>query len=146
LKSARPARSASALDWLRGDPSFAHLSEQARTLDALTEVVRSSLPGLPVTVIAYDNGRLVVGAAHAAVAARIRQVEPSLIAALTRAGWAVSAIRFKPQWQAPAKTAARPNKPVPDAAALAHVSALSDRVAHTGLRDALKRLAARHGG
>lgn len=146
MKSSRPARSAPALEWLRADPSFAHLGEQTRTLAALQDDVRRSLPGLPLTVVAFQGGRLVVGAAHAAVAAKIRQMEPSLIAALTRAGWVVESVRFKPQWQAPEAGRRRPPKQAPGQSAIASVKALSEQVAHTGLRDALQRLAARHGG
>lgn len=146
MKPHRPPRAAAAHEWLRADPSFAHLGEQTRTLAALQDAVRRCLPGMPLTVVAFQGGRLVVGAAHAAVAAKMRQVEPSLIAALTRSGWVVESVRFKSQWQAPETGPARALKPAPGASAIACVTALSEQVQHTQLRDALRRLAQRHGG
>lgn len=99
---------------------------------------------MPLTVIAFQGGRLVVGAAHAAVAAKMRQVEPSLIAALTRDGWVVESVRFKSHWQAAENGRTRAIKPAPGASAIACVAALSEQVQHTQLRDALRRLAERH--
>jgi len=146
LKSARPFRPVSALDWLHSDPSFASVGEQARALESLTALVRGVLAGQPVSVIAYDRDRVVIGAAHAAWAARIRQVEPSLLATLRGAGWAVNSIRFKPLWQAQETPRPRRVKPAPGEQAMAEVSALVPRIDHPGLREALQRFAARHRG
>lgn len=146
MKSARPFRPVSALDWLHTDPSFASVGEQARALETLTALVRSVLPGQPVSVIAYDRDRVVIGAAHAAWAARIRQVEPSLITALRAAGWTVNSIRFKPLWQAQETASPRRIKSAPGEQAMAEVSALVQRIEHPGLREALARFAARHRG
>jgi hypothetical protein len=142
----KPPRSRNALSWLAAEPAFARLGEQATRLAALEADVRRALPGLALTVVAFEHKQLVVGASHAAMAAKVRQVEPTLIAALGRKGWAVDKVRFKPLFRAPAVSPARRDKPPPGAEALAHITDLSQRIDHPGLKDALARLAARHSG
>jgi hypothetical protein len=97
-------------------------------------------------VVSFERSQLVVGAAHAAVAAKVRQIEPSLLAALQKRGWQVDAIRFKPHWRPPEAPRARPVKEAPGDDAVAQVSALARQIRHTGLSQALSRLARRHGG
>ena len=103
----KPPRSRNALSWLTAEPSFARLGEQAARLAALEADVRRALPGLALTVVAFEHKQLVVGANHAAMAAKVRQVEPTLIAALGRKGWAVDKVRFKPLFRAPVANAPR---------------------------------------
>jgi hypothetical protein len=142
----KPPRSRNALSWLTAEPTFARLGEQATRLAALEADVRRALPGLALTVVAFEHKQLVVGANHAAMAAKVRQVEPTLIAALGRKGWAVDKVRFKPLFRAPVASPARRDKPPPGAEALTQISDLSQRIDHPGLKDALARLAARHSG
>ena len=97
----KPPRSRNALSWLTAEPGFARLGEQASRLAALEADVRRALPGLALTVVAFEHRQLVVGANHAAMAAKVRQIEPTLIAALGRKGWAVEKVRFKPLFRAP---------------------------------------------
>jgi hypothetical protein len=140
----KPPRSRNALSWLTAEPSFARLGEQAARLAALEADVRRALPGLALTVVAFEHKQLVVGANHAAMAAKVRQVEPTLIAALGRKGWAVDKVRFKPLFRAPVANAPRRDTLPPGADAVAHIADLSQQVEHPGLKDALARLAARH--
>lgn len=135
-----------AIAWLRNEPAFAALGEQAARMAALERDLRSALPGITLTVVSFERSQLVVGAQHAAVAAKVRQIEPSLIASLQKRGWQVDAIRFKPHWRPPAVPSARPVKEAPDAQAVAKVAELAGQVRHTGLSEALSRLARRHGG
>jgi hypothetical protein len=135
-----------AIAWLRTEPAFAALGEQAARMAALERDLRSALPGIALTVVSFERSQLVVGAAHAAVAAKVRQIEPSLIAALRQRGWQVDAIRFKPHWRPPAAAIVRPVKAAPGESAVAQVAALARQIRHTGLSEALSRLARRHGG
>ena len=139
------ARSRHAIDWLQAEPGFARLGEQAARLAALQADLRECVPGLALTAIALERDVLVVGAAHAAVAARIRQTGPSVVAALARRGWRIASIRFKPQWRPPPAPPARSEKRPPGPEALAGLAALSERVDDPRLRAALRRFAARHG-
>ena len=142
----KPPRSRNVLSWLSAEPAFARLGEQATRLAALEADVRRALPGLALTVVAFEHKQLVVGASHASMAAKVRQVEPTLIAALGRQGWAVEKVRFKPLFREPAASIPRRDKPPPGAQALAQITDLSERIDHPGLKDALARLAARHSG
>ena len=141
----KPApRSRPVIDWLQAEPGFARLGEQAARLAALQADLRECVPGLALTAIALERDVLVVGAAHAAVAARIRQTGPSVLAALGRRGWRIASIRFKPQWQPSQAPAARTAKAAPGPDAVACVDALSERVEDPRLKAALRRFAARH--
>jgi len=142
----KPPRSRNVLSWLTAEPAFARLGEQATRLAALEADVRRALPGLALTVVAFEHKQLVVGASHASMAAKVRQLEPTLIAALGRQGWTVEKVRFKPLLRAPAAATARRDKTAPGADAVTHISDLSQRIEHPGLKDALARLAARHSG
>ena len=139
-----PPKSRHAIDWLEAAPGFARLGEQASRLAALQADLAACVPELGLTVVALERDTLVVGAAHAAVAAKVRQRGPSVLAALGRRGWRIGAIRFKPQWRPAPQRAPRPVRAGPDAAAVAGIAALSERVDDPRLKAALRRLAARH--
>ncbi|HYF57883.1 MAG TPA: DciA family protein [Burkholderiaceae bacterium] len=141
----KPSASRPALAWLRTEPVFARLGEQASRIAAVQADLLETMPGLAVTVIAFEQDTLVVGARHAAVAARVRQLEPTLLAALRRRGWKLDRIRFKPQWQAPPAAPVRRVKDSPGADAVARLEELSEQVGEGRLRAALRRMAARHG-
>lgn len=138
-------RSAQALNWLRSEPAFAQLREQAARLAAVQKTLHEAMPGLGLTVIALEGDTLVVGARHAAAAARVRQVGPSLLASLARAGWRIERIRFRTRWQPPPAGPPRSTKTAPGPRAVAAIAALSDQVEAPRLRAALARMAARHG-
>ena len=75
----KPSRkSKPAIAWLRTEPGFARLGEQASRLAALQVDLQRCMPGLGLDVIALERDTLVVGAAHAAVAAKVPQVTPTL--------------------------------------------------------------------
>jgi hypothetical protein len=139
-------RSRNAVAWLRTEPGFARLGEQAARLADLQADLARCVPGLALTVVALERDTLVVGAAHAAVAAKIRQSTPTVLAALARQGWKIERIRFKPQWRPGPARPPRRQKDAPGAAAVASIAALAERVEDPKLKEALRRLAARHGG
>ncbi len=134
----RPASSKHAI------PAFARMGEHAQRLVTLQKVLREILPTLPITVVACEHDVLVVGAAHAAVAAKIRQIEPSLIEALRQRGWPLRQIRFKPQIPARNLTPTREYRPGPTSQAVAALDALAHEVSEPKLQEALRRLSARH--
>jgi len=140
----KPTAARHAVRWLEREPGFARLGEQAARLVELQAELTRQAPTLALTVIALERDQLVVGAPHAAVAARLRQMEPSLVAALARRGWRIERIRFKPQWRPVPGPPPRAAKSAPGAAAIAEIRALSERVDDPRLRAALRRLAARH--
>lgn len=137
-------RSRHAMAWLRSEPVLAALGEQASRLAALQADLDRCAPGLGLTVVALERDALVVGAAHAAVAAKVRQIGPTLVAGLARAGWRIATVRFKPQWRPPVAPPARRPKQPPGADAVADIAALSERIEDPKLKAALRRLAARH--
>jgi hypothetical protein len=138
-------RSRHAVDWLQSEPGFARLGEQAARLVAIEADLRECVPGLALTAVALERDVLVVGAAHAAVAAKVRQMAPTVVAALGRRGWRVASIRFKPQWRPAPSAPPRAAKDAPGPAAVAGIAALSERVEDPRLAAALRRFAARHG-
>jgi len=144
MHSMKPQKSKQAISWLRTEPGFARLGEQAARLAALQEDLKQSMPTLALNVIALEKDTLVVGAAHAAVAAKVRQLEPTLVAALARRGWRIDRIRFKPQWRPLEAAPVRTVKNGPGPEATAGIEALSVLVEDPRLKAALHRLATRH--
>lgn len=137
-------RSRHAVAWLETEPGFARLGEHAARLAALQVDLHACAPGMALAVIALERDVLVVGAAHAAVAAKVRQTTPTIVAALARRGWRIASIRFKPQWRPAVSAPVRAVKSVPDARAVEGIDALAERVDHARLKAALRRLAGRH--
>ena len=137
-------RTRNASSWLRHEPVFAALGEQAARLTALQADLEQAMPGLGLVVVALERDTLVVGAAHAAVAAKVRQIGPTVLAGLARRVWKIEKIRFKPQWRPVAVVTPRRPKEAPSAQAIAAIDALSDRIEDPRLRAALRRLASRH--
>jgi hypothetical protein len=102
----RPASSrigAGQIDKRRRDPmpamSFLQGSDLWSTwqrLSALEKDLRQIQPRLALTPLKLANQVLVVTAGSPAIAARLRQFEPSLIEGLRARGWLVGRIRFRP--------------------------------------------------
>jgi hypothetical protein len=133
------------MDWLSRDPTLSTLADQARRLMALQQEVDAGLAPLRVRVISLDQGRLLVGAAHAAVAARLRQREPSLVRHLLARGWPVNTVQFRPpRAESVAPTPTRPPKPAPLPAAIAACRDIAAGTRHPELARALTRFARRH--
>lgn len=144
-KAARPSKSRHALAWLDAEPGFAQLQERVRRLASLQQDLRDCVPNVALNAVSLDKGVLVVGAAQASAAAKIRQFGPSILGELNRRGWKVEQIRFKPLI-ARSRGAARQPKDRVGVEAVASVAALAESVGDPRLRDALRRLARRHGG
>lgn len=83
-------------------------------LSALERDLRRIQPSLAITPLKLAGQVLVVTAGSPAVAARLRQFEPSLIEGLRARGWLVGRIRFRPiaVHDAPRPPPARIKEPV----------------------------------
>ncbi|HPU54030.1 MAG TPA: hypothetical protein PK359_20910 [Burkholderiaceae bacterium] len=129
-------------DWLGNDPNCRQLALQAERLVALQAVLAavSPLPGL-IPLELDDEGCLKVATPGAAAAAKLRQLEPSLIAELVSRGWKVKRIRFRPQPASgsPPAPIPVPRAPIPPSA-LSELDALAQRTPAGGLKQALANL------
>lgn len=135
------------LAWLGDDPQCRQLALQAERMVALQSALAavSALPGL-IPLALDEDGTLKVVTTSAAAAAKLRQLEPSLVAQLVAQGWVVRRIRFRPQplSETPAPPPAEPRAPIP-AGALAQFDALARDTPAGPLKQALARLLARRG-
>ena len=146
IRLAQPAHAAKprpALDYIRSSSLF----EMAERMMALEKDLKQVQPSLRLKPIKLDRQVLIVTAPSAAVGARLRQFEPSLLAGLRARGWLVNRLRFRAQMAendlgARAQAAARAAKPRVKAAiganSLAALEKLYDEtVAREGERSAL---------
>ncbi|WP_248320540.1 MULTISPECIES: DUF721 domain-containing protein [unclassified Caballeronia] len=91
------------------------------------------------------DGVLALFAAHNALAARLRHIEPRLLSDLQQRGWAVDSlkIRVRPQSM---KEAPPPKQARMSAAGASALHDLAETLAPSPLQEALARMAARHQG
>ena len=82
-----------ALSYLADSP----LLEAAQRLIALEDDLNRIQPSLGLKPVRLDKQVLLVTAASAAAAARLRQFEPRLLAGLRARGWLVNRLRFRAQ-------------------------------------------------
>ena len=134
--------------WLGDDAGARALAQRVKRLVALQAALAevSPLPGL-VALEIDATGVLRVAAPSAAAAAKLRQVEPTLVSALRRRGWAIDRVRVRPR---PLEGAARPAAGIPRGPippqALAGFGALADEVSDGPLKEALRKLLRHAGG
>jgi len=144
-RSTSPAPARPAQSWLENDASFRDLTRQIDGLLALQKALQKAVPKAPVTVAGLADGTLTVVVPGAAWATRLRQIEPTLVAALAREGLRVERLKIRPRREAAAPPRhAAPKPPVP-ADALAALDALSREVGPSPLQQALAGLLSRHG-
>lgn len=134
------------IDSLHGDPVFRELASRLASMVELQAMVSAAYPHAPLTVLSLsDDGTLALAARNAAEAARLRQIEPSLVDSLRRRGAAVSRLRVRTRRTA-AESARLPpptlRSPIPDSA-LAEFAKLGDTSASDGLKRALETLVRR---
>ena len=94
----------------------------------------------------YRTGTLFVSADNAAVAAKLKQLAPTLLASLRKTEPQITGIRIEVQVKGAARE--RPRKSQKTAltpGAIEHFEALSKRVPDGGLKAAIARLVRRHG-
>jgi hypothetical protein len=145
-RSASPAPGRGVQSWLERDPSFRELARQVDGLLAMQRALQKACPNAPVTVSSLAAGTLAVTVPGAAWATRLRQTEPSIVAALRRAGLPVDRLKIRPR-RGPAAAARRtaPKAPVP-AHALDALAALQRELPASPLQQALAGLLSRHAG
>jgi hypothetical protein len=90
------------------------------------------------------DGVLALFAGHNALAARLRHIEPRLLADLQQRGWAVDSlkIRVRPQSM---KEPVRPKQARMSAAGASALHELAETLAPSPLQEALAKMAERHG-
>ena len=124
-----------ALSFLQGSD----LWSTYQRLSALEKDLQQIQPRLALKPLKLANQILVVTAGSSAVAARLRQFEPSLIEGLRARGWLVGRIRFRPiaVHDLPPAPAPRAKEPV-SAAVLDELQTLEDDEMNPELRAALR--------
>jgi hypothetical protein len=133
-----PARAAA--DWLGEDQAFARLHHDAQRLSAIHAALSRATGGLDIRPVRLDEGTLCVTVTGPAMAARLRQVEPSTVSALRQDGWAVAKLRIRarPAAQPPAPPPT-PRQPIPPAVRQA-LATLAERVSDAQLQAGLRAL------
>ena len=124
-----------ALSFLQGSD----LWSTYQRLSALEKDLQQIQPRLALKPLKLANQILVVTAGSSAVAARLRQFEPSLIEGLRARGWLVGRIRFRPIAVHDTPPAMTPRSRVPwRAAVLDELQTLEDDEMNPELRAALQ--------
>ena len=131
---------------LKRTDAFAALRAGVEQIAALERDLRQLLPDYLASSVEpgfIKEGVLALFAAHNALAARLRHLEPRLLSDLQQRGWAVNSLRIRVRPQAvkeppPVKQA----RMTPAGADALH--ALSESLAPSPLQTALARMAARH--
>ncbi|MBB5419321.1 hypothetical protein HDG42_005380 [Paraburkholderia sp. JPY171] len=126
--------------------AFAALRAGVEQIAALEKDLRELLPDYLATSVEpgfIKEGVLALFAAHNALAARLRHLEPRLLADLQQRGWPVQAlkIRVRPQ---PLKEPPPVKQARMTPAGAAALQALSESLEPSPLQEALARMAARH--
>ncbi|MFA7665275.1 MAG: DciA family protein [Burkholderiaceae bacterium] len=132
--------------WIGSDPALRQLARQVDDLVALQRTLAQASGGAPIVVLGLADTVLSIQVPGPAWASRLRQSEPSLLAALAGGGFQVTRLRIRPirRSAGPAAPAAAPKPTVP-AAALGALASLHAGVEPSPLREALARMITRHG-
>lgn len=138
-----------ALDWVDTDQRISSVVLTANRLLALENVIRKHLPAalrnaFGAAQLAGSEVTLLVD--HAAMAAKIRQMQPRLVQELQNAGWKIDSIKIRVASQAripPTSQAQKEAKPL-DREDLTHFKALATSLRKGPLADAVHRLLAHH--
>lgn len=129
-----------AFEWLKKQPSFLDLASHAERLALLQADVELCAPLRGLTVTSLEGTILVLTTRGAAMAAKLRQFEPSLLSGLTGRGWNISRIRIRPQPRSPGDRPAPPPrvaKPPLSAPALNSLARLMEQSADGSLKEAI---------
>ncbi|HTI18397.1 MAG TPA: DciA family protein [Trinickia sp.] len=142
-----PSRPRPVADLLGRSDTFAALRAGVEQIAALERDLAQLLPDYLATSVEpsfiKDGGALTLYAAHSALAARLRHLEPRLVADLQQRGWNVRsvAIKVRPK-TAPAPQPPKQARMTPFGAA--SLRSLSEALPPSPLQTALARMAARH--
>jgi hypothetical protein len=141
-----PRRPQAVADVLDRTDAFAPLRAGVEQVAALRRDLDKLLPDYLATNVEpgfIKEGVLALFAAHNALAARLRHIEPRLLADLQQRGWAIDSLRIRVRPQ-PMK-----EPPAPKQARMSTVGAtalheLAETLEPSPLQEALARMAARH--
>ena len=136
----RPNAPRHALGWLDQEAGFRALADRAQRLLALQEDLRRSAAGLELTALGVEHDCLLVGTPGAAVAAKLRQMEPTIVEDLYSRGWQIKRIRFRPQPKAGSAAARFEARAAIPASALARLGDLAKETSSPALKEALANL------
>ncbi|CAN0618350.1 conserved protein of unknown function [Burkholderia multivorans] len=142
-----PARPQAASEVLRRTDAFAALRAGVEQVAALQRDLSALLPDYLANHVEpgfIKEGVLTLFAAHNALAARLRQVEPRLLADLQQRGWPVATLRVRVRPQAAPEPPHVKEARMSPAGATA-LRELADSLEPSPLQAALARMAARHG-
>lgn len=132
------ARSVQAV--LDEDPGLRPLIDRIDTLRHGQQILSSGWPHLNLRIMAVRDDSLTVGAPNAALSAKCRQLEPSMLAALRPLYPGLMSIRFRTDPAATSLAQPRPAKQPISARSLATLRAAIPTMAAGPLREALLRL------
>lgn len=90
-----PAPSRAAGQWLEEEADFRSVAAQAARLIEIARALQEIHPAQPVMVLGLDQGTMKIASRNAAEAARLRQIEPRLVAQLRNRGIAVERLRIQ---------------------------------------------------
>lgn len=142
-----PPRPQPASEVLRRNDAFAALRAGVEQVASLQRDLAALLPDYLANHVepgSIKDGVLTLFAAHNALAARLRQVEPRLLSELQQRGWPVATLRVRVRPQAaPEPPRVKEARMTPAGAAA--LRDLADHLAPSPLQTALARMAARHG-
>jgi hypothetical protein len=125
---------------LNRDPRFQSLQVHLSTLTELQSMLDQQWPQMRLRVRNLKDGTLSLSAGSAAQAARLRQIEPSILSALQTQGREVTRISFKPQTRSSAIEPQNPSKKTISANTLKVISQKDGLITHPAIRAALDRL------
>lgn len=136
-----PSAPRHALGWLERQPEFQALTDRAARLLALQTDLRQCAQARGLTALGLEDDTLVAGTPGAAAAAKLRQLEPTIVAHLVQRGWNVRRIRFKPMpiGSVAPPMPSSPKAPIPPDA-LEGFRALGENVSNPGLKAAVDAL------
>jgi hypothetical protein len=144
---AAPRRPQPVAEVLGRTDAFAALRAGVEQIAALERVLAQLLPDYLATSVepgSIKDGALTLFAAHSALAARLRHLEPRLVADMQQRGWNVRALSVKVRPRA-AVQPQRPKEACMTPSGVQALRALSEALPPSQLRTALARMAARHG-
>jgi hypothetical protein len=131
------------IDSLQTEPVFRELASRLASMVELQAMVSAAYPQASLTVLSLsEDGTLAIAARNAAEAARLRQVEPSLVESLRGRGAAVNRLRIRTRRTLiDAARLAPPalRAPIPESA-LAAFDELGKTSESDGLKRAIERL------
>jgi hypothetical protein len=141
-----PRRPQRLSDVLARTDAFAPLRAGVEQIAALERDLTQLLPDYLASSVEpgfIKEGVLALFAAHNALAARLRHLEPRLLADLQQRGWAVESLRIRVRPQ-PVETPPPPKEARMTRVGAQTLQALSESLAPSPLQLALARMAARH--